>query len=352
MKKITTLFILFLAIATSSFAQNCQNPISATAYQTGFNNIAVQQGDQNKLIRASRFVSDKCLLATQVKNIALLFNTDSTRLEFCRTAYTHTYDPANFYDVYDAFRSFSYALRLYNFVQMTATVNAPAPTAAEVTFPAYAYPDIAGYTGVQGCVGPIMAESAFKLAAKNVYAQPTDESKYVAIQTVVEQNCLSFAQSMKLASLLQTNNFKLKAMMYAFPKIYDQAHYQSGIVLFNEVQTQNEWTAFATQYLTPPPAPCLVSEEDLKGVLQAMRAKNFPDEKLSILNVAAKDRCFSVAQIKTIGKEFTFGSERLKVFKMLYEKCNDKENYFKLVDELTFDSEKDELKKFINNGGK
>jgi hypothetical protein len=352
MKKITTLFVLLLAIAIPSLAQNCQNPISATVYQTGFNNIAIQQGDQNKLIRASRFVSDKCLLSSQVKNIALLFNADSTRMEFCRTAYAHTYDPANFYDVYDAFRSFSYALRLYNFVQTTTTTIAPEPTATEITFPAYAYPDIAGYTGVQGCVGPVMAESAFKLAAKNVYAQPTDESKYVAIQTVVEQNCLSFAQSMKLSSLLQTNNFKLKTMMYAFPKVYDQAHYQSGIVLFNEVQAQNEWTAFATNYLKPPPPVCVVSEEDLKGVLQAMRNKKFTDEKLSILGVAGKDRCFSVAQIKTIGKEFTFGSERLRVFKMLYEKCNDKENYFKLVDELSFDSEKDELKKFINNGGK
>jgi hypothetical protein len=352
MKKIFTSTLLLLTLTIWAYGQNCQNPINAATFQTGFNSIAVQQGDQAKLVRATRFVGDKCLRATQVKNIALLFNNDSVRLEFCKTAYPHTFDPANFYDVYDAFHAFSYALRLYNYVEQYATPTVPNTPTLDPVFPNYAYPDTLRYVGPKGCVGPAMGEAAFKLAARNIFAQPTDESKLVAIQTVADQNCLTFAQSMKIAALMQTNNFKLRALMYMFPKVYDQGHYQSGVVLFNDTPSQNEWLNYAKLYLTPPPPSCLVSETDLQGVIQAIRQKRFTDEQLSILSVAGKDRCFTVAQIKTISKEFTFGSEKLKVFKMLYERCNDKENYFKLVDELSFNSEKEELKTFINNGGK
>jgi Domain of unknown function (DUF4476) len=219
-------------------------------------------------------------------------------------------------------------------------------------FPNYAYPDTNQYNGVKGCRGPVMSESAFKIAARTAYSQPTDESKYVSIQSVVDQNCLTFAQLMKFSSLMQTNNFKLKAMMYGFPKVYDQDHYPSGTVLFTNTGTQTEWTNFAKQSLTPPLPSCTVTESDLNSIIQSVHNQKYTDDKFKTLQTASKNRCYSVAQIKKLAGEFTFGSEKLKVFKLLYEKCSDKENYYKLVDELNFDSEKEELRQFIDNGGK
>jgi hypothetical protein len=37
---------------------------------------------------------------------------------------------------------------------------------------------------------------------------------------------------------------------------------------------------------------------------------------------------------------------------MLYGKCNEKNNYYKLMDDLIYPSDKEDLKKFIDNGGK
>jgi Domain of unknown function (DUF4476) len=351
MRKIFTTLLLILGITGMSFAQNCQTPISAAVFQTGFNSIAVTQGDQAKLIRASRFVSDKCLSASQVKTIALLFGGDSLRLEFCKTAYARTTDQANYYDVYDAFRAFSYALRLYNYVEHY-TVPVSTPVAAQLTFPNYAYPDTVRYTGKKGCAGPAMTDAAFMTAAQNIAAQPSDESKYVAVQDLVGRNCFTFAQTMKLASLMRTDDYKMRVLTTTFPVVYDQEHYPSGIVVFSTTQMQNNWTSFAAAYLTPPPAPCLVTDAEFKVLLNDVKEKRFTSEKMNLIEMLSKDRCFNVAQIRALAMEFSFGDERMKTYKMLYKKCTNQKDYYQVVDDLQFDAEKAEMRRFINAGGK
>lgn len=354
MKNLFTLLLLVFALTRTGFAQNCTTPVSASVFQNGFNAIAVTQGDQNKLIRANRFVGDKCLSSAQVKTIAMLFTADSMRLDFCKTAYPRTTDPANFYDVYDAFGSFSNALRLYHFVEhYTVPVSTPTATPVpQVSFPNYAYPDTVRYTGNKGCAGPAMADAAFLTAAQNVFAQPTDEAKYVAVQDMSARNCFTFAQAMKLASLFRSDDYKMRVLTTTFPVVYDQDHYTSGIVLFSTTQLQTNWTNYAVAYLTPPPPACLVSDADFKLLLKDVQEKRFASEKMSLIELLSKDRCFSVAQIRTLGMEFSFGEERMKVYKMLYKKCTNQKDYYKVVDDLQFDSEKAEMRRFINAGGK
>jgi hypothetical protein len=369
MKKLTLAILLFV-FANSVSAQNCSNPINNTAFQNGFNQIAIQQTNQKKLEKAELFVNSNCLLAAQVKNIAQLFTEDSYRLEFCEAAYAHTFDQVNFYDVYDAFAAFSFAFRLNDYVHSvnsatvvvqptnttTTVVTPPAPT--EPAYPNVAYPSSQNYNGKKGCNGPPISDAMFKQIAQNVFIQPTNESKQIAIQNASNSNCMDFAQIMRLVSMLNSEDFRLQMMEYTFPRVYDQEHYQSGIVLFTNTQLQTSWTSFASGYLLPPPPPppapvvCEVTATDFAGIMQSIKAKSFPQDKLSLVDLLSKDRCFSVEQIRTIGKEFSFGSDKLTAFKKLYAKCNDKNNYYKLVDELTFSSEKEELNNFIKNGGK
>jgi hypothetical protein len=368
MRKFTFIILFIFIFLNSSIAQNCANPINNNVFQANFNQIAVQQTNQKKLERATAFVNSNCLLAAQVKNIAQLFTEDSYRLEFCEAAYAHTFDQVNFYDVYDAFSNFSFAFRLNDFVHaqntavvVTTTTTTPTTIITQPSEPAYpnvAYPSSVNYNGKKGCTGPVLADAFFKQIAQNVFAQPTDESKQIAIQNASDQNCLDFSQVMKLVSLLKSEDFRLQLMEYAFPKVYDQEHYQSGIVLFTNTQLQNYWTAYAINFLTPPPplpppvVVCEVTATDFNSIMQSIKAKSFPQDKMSLVDLLSKDRCFSVEQIRTIGQEFSFSSDKLTAFKKLYAKCPDKNNYYKLVDELSFSSEKDELSKFIKNDGK
>ncbi|MEO5641991.1 MAG: DUF4476 domain-containing protein [Bacteroidia bacterium] len=366
MKKITFIFFFAIAFSLAGFSQNCINPVSQQIFQANFNQVAIQQTNQKKLEKATAFAGTNCLMAAQVKNIALLFTEDNYRLEFCKVAYSHTFDQVNFYDVYDSFTAFSYAFRLHDYIHEPVAAPAPvepailvAPAPMSPSFPNVAYPSSINYNGKRGCNGPVITEMAFKSIAQNIFVQPTDESKQVAIQNASNSSCLDFAQLMKLVSMLKSEDFRLQQMQSAFPRIYDLENYQSGIVLFTDIRLQNQWKEFASGYLTPPvavpaPAPvvCSVSTTDFNGIMTSLKAKSFPADKMGLVELLAKDHCFSVDQIKLIGKEFSFGDEKVKAFKLLYAKCADQNNYYKLVDELTFSSDKEKLNTFIKNGGK
>lgn len=359
-------FLIGLASCAPGYAQDCQNPMSPAAFQKGFNLIAAQQTNQKKLDRANDLLKDGCLMAAQVKNIAVLFTEDGHRLEFCEAAYLHTYDRVNFYDVYDAFAAVSFAFRLHDRVAAlargggaAAPPSAPPPpvaASADPVFPRLAYPPVADYDGRIGCDGPAVTEDVFMHVARGVFGQPTDEAKLVGIQIASEQHCLAFAHVMKLASLVQSENLRLKALVSSFPRVYDQARFAPGAGLFATPQLQSEWLTYAKGYLAPPapPAksPCEVSEKDFKGIIKEMADKRFHDEKLAMLHLIAKDRCFSVAQIRAMSQQFPFGEQKLKVFKSLHATCTDPKNYYKLLDELTFASEKDELTRFLKDAGR
>lgn len=363
MKKFIFTAVGIVMLNIASYAQNCNSPVSNIIFQSNFNQIAVQSSNQLKLNMAIQFVNNNCLMSAQVKNITLLFTDDAYKLEFCKVAYSHTFDKVSFYDVYDAFSTFSNAFRLHDYILLvethsTNTATAQTTTASQATFPNIAYPAVINYSGHTGCQGPVINDNAFRTIAQNVANQPTDESKFVAVQLAYEQNCLGMGQMMKLCFLLQSEDMRLRSMMNAFPKIYDQDHYQSAVVLFANNNNQSTWTTYASAFLSPPPPPpapepvCETSDADFQGIMKSLKAKNFPDEKVSMLELISQKRCFSVSQIKTIGKEFSFGSDKLKVFKMLYAKCNTRDDYYQLVDMLTFPSEKEELSSFIRNDGK
>lgn len=351
---------LLLIVATIGTAQDCQNPISQANFQTGFNLIASQTTNQKKLDRSLELTGKNCLTSAQVKNIAVLFSEDNYRLEFCRAAYLATFDRVNFYDVYDAFTSFSSALRLYDFTRnpqqpLTPFVEKPIEQPKEPVKPKFAaivYPAVGSYNGNKGCDGPIVGDASFNELAIQVASQPTDESKNVAIETGTADGCYSMGQAMKLTSLITSEKLRYNTLTEVFPRIYDQDHYMSARALFTSADIQNQWVSSVQLTLNPPvvpPAVCVVEEADMKGVLHSLQSKNFPKEKLDLLGAIRKDKCFNVAQVKTISKEFPFDNDKLEALKMLYEGCPDKSNYFKLIDELSFAYLRDDLTAFIKH---
>ena len=217
------------------------------------------------------------------------------------------------------------------------------------------YPAVGTYDGNKGCEGPVADDATFKNYALLVASQPTDEAKYIAIQSGSEDACYSLAQVMKVTTLVTSEKIRLKAMNETFNRVHDQGHYLAARALFKNADLQNQWVAAATLALTPPSPEvpvCSVDEADVKAVIGSMRAKNFPDDKLKVLEVVKKDKCFTVSQVTTLTKEFTFDNDKLKAMKTLYAECPDKQNYYKLADELQFTYLQDDLNKFIKQGGK
>jgi len=98
------------------------------AFQERILSLKADRPAADKMLQAKMLASRHRLSSLQVKAIAASLNDDAARLEFASHAYPATVDPENFYEVYDAFTSFSKVMRLHDRVrdwrQQTAPVSA------------------------------------------------------------------------------------------------------------------------------------------------------------------------------------------------------------------------------------
>jgi len=84
-----------------------------------------------KLKRAQDIIHTHRLSSLQVKAIAARLSDDTARLELATAAYPRIVDPENFYEVYDAFISFSKVMRLHDRVHQFQRVSPPPPAVPE-----------------------------------------------------------------------------------------------------------------------------------------------------------------------------------------------------------------------------
>jgi len=81
----------------------CPYPITDLDFADVKRSIASKSFEDSKLTVAREVTSANCLFAYEVKEIMLLFDFESTRLEYAKFAYQFTYDRGNYYKVNDAF---------------------------------------------------------------------------------------------------------------------------------------------------------------------------------------------------------------------------------------------------------
>jgi hypothetical protein len=382
MKHIITTFGILL-IHFSIIAQPCTSSMQASTFQIRLNEIAAQQGDARKLDKGLALVNQGCLLSAQVKQVAQLFGDDAYRLEFCKIAYPRTLDQANFYDVLDAFRTFSFAFRMYHEMNnipastsvttTTTVVNTPPPFT--YTFPQYSYPSHQYYAGAQGCSGPVMEDDRFMPLVQEVLLKTTDDARVQHIKSTMISHCLSMAQTMKLATLVNNEQKRLQLMKDVILSVHDKGNFLSAAEIFPTSTVQVEWSTYAsvlvggnttgtntttntttntstTTTTTPPPpveAVCTTSVATQKSYLKDVQEERFSSDMLAQLRLIAKENCFSTAQVREYMDLFAMGADKIEAAKILYWNCSNKKDYHQLVSALTFSSDKETLRAFIAN---
>lgn len=81
----------------------CSMPMSSHNFEDAKISIKNQDFSDSRLKVAQQIASSNCLLASQVKEIMMLFDFEHHKLEFAKFAYSKTYDKSNYFKVNDAF---------------------------------------------------------------------------------------------------------------------------------------------------------------------------------------------------------------------------------------------------------
>ena len=354
MKKIVV-FLLLTAFVSSLYAQsnNCSQNISSQKFNQLYLQIKSKQDDNSRLQLARQISGSYCFSSTQVKEIALLFENDKTRLKFAKTAYRNTTDKQNFYDVYDAFIYYSAVFRLHDFINTKneqTDYNDGTVTESETPrFSNYNYPSYQQYRGTRNCTSPI-SDNSFKYIVDQLYQVNNDRNKYVNAINLIRSNCLPTASLMKIASLFSTEEYKLKFALEAVNSVYDIDQYVEMKQIFNTPSGRSKFMeSFGNQRSTTTNI-CKVNPTEYKNIITTLKNEKFNTNKVSSAKqMIQTKKCFTAQQIKGIVELFSYENSRLEIARFGYDYTINQSNYYSTVSQaLDFENSKKNLLNYIN----
>lgn len=96
----------------------------------------------------------------------------------------------------------------------------------------------------------------------------------------------------------------------------------------------------------------VIRDRDFSDAKEQIKKEWFENSRVSVAKQVIDGYNFTTSQVKEIMNLFTFEDNKLEIAKYAYMKTVDRQNYYQLNDALTFQSSKDELARFIRNGGR
>jgi hypothetical protein len=103
--------------ASQYYPEPCVNAINSSGFNFMLQSIANQSFEQNKLQVAQQILQSNYLTSQQVFSILQVFNFESTKLSFAKSAFNRVIDPQNYFVVNNAFSFSSSVSELNNFLR-------------------------------------------------------------------------------------------------------------------------------------------------------------------------------------------------------------------------------------------
>jgi len=189
-----------------------------------------------RLEKAHRIVRSHRLSSMQVKAIAARLHDDADRLQFALAAYPFTVDPENFYEVYDAFSSFSKVMRLHDGIRENRRPMPPVVVHA---------PRIVSDEDFRGMIKALRSES-FDQTRGKVARQilSTSQRQFLSRQIKQMLDCFDF------------ENNKLELAKFAYDYVADRDMYFAVNESFDfDASKQNLARYIESRKQTPKPPP-------------------------------------------------------------------------------------------------
>lgn len=122
MKKLV--YALVLGMALLARASAAEKTLEDDPFTEKYRRLQNERDDGEKHRQAEEMLRQHRFTSLQVKSIAQSMRNDDARFRFALMAYPRTVDPENFYEVYDAFSTFSKVMRLHDRIR---ELDRPAP---------------------------------------------------------------------------------------------------------------------------------------------------------------------------------------------------------------------------------
>ena len=101
-----------------------------------------------------------------------------------------------------------------------------------------------------------------------------------------------------------------------------------------------------------PAAPGPMAEADFADLLARLKQIAFGNDRVEAVKDAARHNRFTSDQVSRVIALFSFGSEQVEAAAAMYPRVIDKKNFFKVIAELEFESDREELRRRVEQWDK
>ncbi len=93
----------------------------------------------------------------------------------------------------------------------------------------------------------------------------------------------------------------------------------------------------------------LMDDAGMQSLIQTMKNATFEDKMIEVAKTALKNRSVKTTQVHQLLEQFTFEQNKLEVAKYCYDRTIDKNNYYTLYNDFSFNNYSTQLDKYINS---
>ncbi len=233
------LALLVFSLPAAAIAQGAEGtPLTAPGLEITLRGLRTARTDVERLESARVLLSRQRVSSLQVKAMAQTIGNEDLRLEFAASAFPNTVDPENFYEVYDAFQTFSKVFRLHD----RLTGRAAGPGMPPVTAPV------------------ALSAEDFGQLLRTVQSEAFDNTKLATARQLVV-SARGRLSSRQVSELLRTFAFedgRLELAKVAFDSVYDPWNYAVVYDTFTFPKTRELLAQYLQAHSRPaatPPRP-------------------------------------------------------------------------------------------------
>ncbi len=93
----------------------------------------------------------------------------------------------------------------------------------------------------------------------------------------------------------------------------------------------------------------IMSDREFSDLCESIKSESFESDKIYVIQLAAKYNRFTVAQLVTLIDLMSFSNDKIEVVKIVYPNVIDKYNSHLIINAFTHSSDKERVKKIIND---
>ena len=281
---------------------------------------------------------DNVFSSHQARQIIVLVNGESNRLQLAKLSYRSIADPANFHQLDDLFTE----------------------QASKDELTAYVSNYIAGNGNVRS-LSKAMSDASFNVLLKDVEKQWLPGAKMTSLRNAFANtsNFFNISQIRQLILLVTDESNRLQLAKSSYRSIIDTANFNQVYDLLSNQSSKDELSTYIrslNEKLTGLNDPVNssglkteMSEANFNALVLNIQNQWIPGSRMTAISnaFANTNNYFSVIQARQLIQYVTDETNRLKLAKLSYRNIVDPNNFTKLYDLFTLQASKDDLANYV-----